>query len=126
METLLVEKLSGKWEDNPNLKCIIQDGDPKTKKFWESENNDKVPIIELQDSGHAKKRLCTIFVASNKDKHLSGLKKHIIWYFAYLIKRQKYSNDEKILKWENLEEELKECSSKKFYFKSKIIKRKHT
>lgn len=55
------------------------------------------------------------------------VEKHIIWYFTYLIKRPKYSNDEKKkLKWVNLEEELKECSSKKFYLKSKTIKRKHT
>lgn len=33
VETLLVEKISGKWEDNPNLKGIVQDGDPKTKNF---------------------------------------------------------------------------------------------
>lgn len=43
------------------------------------------------------------------------MKKQIIYYFTYLIKTPKYTNDEKILKWRNLEDKLLENPQPKSY-----------
>lgn len=115
METLLVEILTERWKHNQKVKGFVHDGDLKTPKLWQTNDEDEVPVIELHDPGHAKNRLSTIFDNANTNKNLYGLKTTIISYFSYLIKTPKYSNDEKINKWNHLEEKLRENAPLKSY-----------
>lgn len=115
METLLVEILTERWKHNQKVKGFVHDGDLKTPKFWQSDNEDEVPIIELHDPGHAKNRLSTIFDHSNSNKNLYGLKTQVISYFSYIVKTTKYTNDEKIQKWNSLEDKLRENPPLKSY-----------
>ena len=112
METILVEELANRWKNNQRVKGFVHDGDLKTPKLWQTTDKDEIPIMELHDPGHAKNRLSTIFDKSNSNKNLYGMKKQIISYFSYLVKTPKYSNDEKINKWNNLEGKLKETPGK--------------
>lgn len=115
METHLIEILSERWKNHPNLKGYVHDGDLKSPKFWINTNKDDVPIIELHDPGHAKKSIEKIFDAANSNKKLYGLKKQVIGYFAYLCKVPKLTAEDKIARWKNIELKLMEKPPKRSY-----------
>lgn len=47
MEDFLVAGLVTKWKSNQNLRCYIHDGDCKTLKYWEKDDNDFSEILEM-------------------------------------------------------------------------------